>query len=126
MSRQIESGSIVLSRTDVRVLFQVANIAELRRRHRSGNSMVYDLLTDITVAAYSDVAESGNEPRQSAASEEREWWTTEQLARTVGRATRTIRHDITIGALPATKTTSGWIIGGEHAQTYLDAHRRPR
>ncbi len=125
MSRQIEPGSIVLSQTDVRILYQVAHIRELRQRHRSGSTRIYELLTDITVAAFRDVADPGNEPRQPAATEEREWWTTEQLARSSRRAARTIRHDIATGALPATKTPGGWFIRAEHAHNYLDAHSPP-
>lgn len=122
MSRQIEPGSIVLSQTDVQILYQVAHLRELRQRHRSGSPRIYELLTDLTVAAFAD---PGNEPRQVTATEEREWWTTEQLARPSRRAARTIRHDIATGTLPATRTPGGWLIRAEHAHTYINAHTSP-
>lgn len=123
VGRRVEPGSIVLSPTDARILYQVANLGELRRRFRVGDSRVYQLLTDVTVAAFSD-ADDGTEPRHPAASEEREWWTTEQLSRAAGRAARTIRNDIALGILPATKNPNGWLIRSAHATTYLEGHRR--
>ena len=120
----IPQGSIILTPKKAQMLYQAAHLGELRSRHRVGFDALHQLLTEITVCAFTQDADPGIEPRQETASEEREWWTTEQLARTSRRATRTIRNDIGIGSLPATKNPNGWLIRADHAKTYIEEHRK--
>ena len=122
--RAIPAGSVILTPAEARMLYQAARIGELRRRHRVGSSALYDLLTDISVAAFTEDAARGNEPRQSAASEERGTWTVRHLASYTGRAPRTIRLDIETGALPATKNGNLWTIGLEDAKAYISIRRK--
>lgn len=125
MTTRIEHGSIVLTPTDARMLYQVARIGELRSRHRVGNTALYTLLTDISACAFTaSVADSGIPPRQETASEERELWTVQQLARAAGLSTRTIRLDCQRGNLAAEKQGNTWLINNSAAHPYITARRR--
>ena len=123
MSRALPPGAILLTPADARVLYQIARIGELRSRHRVGDTAAYQLLTDISVCAFSDAA-PGNPARQDPASEEREWWTVQQVARQAGLSTRTVRLDCQRQALPSTKQGSTWTITNTAARTYIAARQR--
>lgn len=120
----VPHGSIVLTPAEARMLYQPCRIRELRSKVRTGDTALYDLLTELSICAYTANAEVGIDPRHPAASEEREWWTTENLARGSGRAGRTIRKDIATGDLRATRTTNGWLIRASDAQAYIEGHHR--
>ena len=127
MSRRmpnIPEGSILLTPNDARVLYQVANLKAVRSKFRAGDTFAYALLTEITVCAFTSDAGVGNEPRHESASEEREWWTTAQVARAARRAGRTVRLDIEREILPAQKTGSRWLIRADDVERYIKAHRR--
>lgn len=123
--RTLPAGAIVITPSDARMLYQAANLRELRIRYRVGSTAIYDLLTDISRCAFEqDIATSiGTEQRQTSASEERETWTVNQLARRTGRAPRTIRLDIEKNALPATKHCGTWAITAADANTYIAGRR---
>ncbi len=125
MTARIEAGSIILSPADAAILYQVLDVKRARDRNRVGQKRVYDLLTELSICAFSEVAASGNEPRQDAAREEREWWTVHQIyeATRGQRSERTIRLDCQTGALPARKTPT-WLVSNKDATTYIAAHRR--
>jgi hypothetical protein len=123
MSLRLQPGSVILTPVDARLLYQIANLGDLRKRFRVGDAMAYQLLTDISIAAFTNVAEVGIEARHDAVSEEREWWTTEQLARASRRAQRTIRSDIAKHLLPATRNTAGWLIRASDAEAYIAGRR---
>lgn len=126
MSRRmpnIPEGSILLTPNDAQILYQVANLKAVRSKFRAGDTVAYALLTEITVCAFTSDAGVGNEPRHESASEEREWWTTAQVARAARRAGRTVRLDIEREILPAQKTGNRWLIRADHAQTYIDSRR---
>lgn len=108
------------------MLWQNAQLNELRLRHRSGNTKLYDLLVDVYKLSLqrSINAIHGNEARQNAASEEREYWTVRQLATATGRAERTIRLDIASNTLPATKSANAWLITNTAARTYINTHHK--
>ena len=112
---------IVLTAGDARMLWQAARLNELRLKHRSGDSHLYQLLVQIYEVGLLELrtAGAGNEPRQSAASEERSHWTVKQLAKATGRAERTVRLDIESNTLPATKAGGAWIVPAEEALTYI-------
>lgn len=125
MSRFFESGVLVLTPEDARMLYQGVKIGELRARSRVGNTAFYALLVDISRAAFSvPAAVSGIEQRQDAASHETGFWTVQRLARAVGLADRTVRNDCESGTLPATKPGRAWLIPAGEAKTYIDRRRK--
>lgn len=124
MIRAIEPGSIILSPTDARILYQAANLKALRTKSRIGDTALHRLLTAITVCAFTEsVAVVGILPRQSVASEERGYWTTQELADAAGLSDRTIRLACSTGTIPATRPGNAWIIPADAATTYLAARR---
>lgn len=106
------------------MLHQAARLGDLRLKHRVGDTALYQLLHDITMCAFSTRdAARGNQPRQDPASEEREYWTTQQVARATRQAERTIRLACQTKALPAQKSAGAWRIRATDATTYIEAHR---
>ncbi|MDQ1130243.1 hypothetical protein [Microbacterium sp. SORGH_AS_0888] len=124
MSVRITEPGMFVTRTEFRMLLQLTNLSEVRKRLRGDDSPAYRLLHDITVLAYSADAANGTEPRHPAASEEADGWTVRKLARATGRAERTIRKDISDGILPATKWGNTWLINPNEAHTYVQSRRR--
>lgn len=124
MTRIITAGSVVLSPADARMLYQAARLGELRSRYRVGDSRMYDLLTELSLAAFLVPAAQGSEPRQDAASEERRQWTTRRLARASGRSERSVRLDCQTGVVPASKVGSSWLVDESAAHTYIDTRRK--
>jgi hypothetical protein len=125
VTQRIEPGSIVLTPAEAWLLYQAARLGEVRTRYRVGENRTYQLLTEISICAFSSpVAADGNEPRQTTASEERGMWTVNQIAQATGRAPRTIRHDIETQLLPATKTGNTWAISNRDARTYIEGRTR--
>lgn len=122
--RALPQGAIVLTPHDCQMLYQAARLGEVRTRHRVGASALYELLTDITLAAFNADAASGTEPRHETATEEREWWTVQQLARATGLSTRKVRLDAQQGRVPADKHSGTWLIDKQNATTYIAAFKR--
>lgn len=117
---------IVLTASDVDMLWRGVGLDEHRRRHRSGDTALYSLLVrmhQVRLLRVIDAAD-GTPERHSTASEEREWWTVEQLATAAHRAPRTIRKDIENNELQATKTGRVWVISNADAKSYLNSRRR--
>jgi len=124
MSARIPAG-IFLTQEDARILYREARLDELRKKHRAGDSVIYRLLHDITVTAFTAPdAAPGNETRQDAASEEREYWTTQQLAKATRQAERTIRLHIQDNIIPATRPGKSWLIRNDDANTYIASRRK--
>lgn len=123
MSRIQQGPTLTLRVADARALYQAAKLRDLRHRVPRDTAL-YALLTDITALAYSDAA-PGTPTRHETASEEREMWTIQQLARAAGLSTRKVRLDAQRGDIPATKAGTGWIITHDNAQTYLNNRRKP-
>ena len=96
MSHLPDEPVIVLTASDVEMLWGPARLNDLRIKHRSGDTRLYELLVKMHRLRLRRLtnADNGNQPRQPAASEEREKWTVKQLAQVTGRAMRTIRLDI--------------------------------
>ncbi|MCR2784071.1 MULTISPECIES: helix-turn-helix domain-containing protein [unclassified Microbacterium] len=118
---------IILTASDARILWQAARLNELRLKHRTGgNNRLYSLLVNVyrVGLAVSPDAAPGNETRQEAASEEREYWTTQQLAKATGQAERTIRLHIQDKTIPATKPGKSWLIHKDDATTYIASGRK--
>lgn len=106
------------------MLWSAADLNRTRIKFRVGNQKIYDLLCDIYRTALTTVADDGNEPRHEAASEEREWWTVQQLARATGLSTRKVRLDAQQGRVPADKHSGTWLIDKQNATTYIAAFKR--
>jgi hypothetical protein len=103
----------------------VARIGDLRTQHRIGDTPIYRLLTEITLAAFTaDPADVGTLPRQEAASEEREWWTVREVAKAMGRSERAVRLDCETERLPARKVSGSWLIATSDVETYAAARKR--
>lgn len=125
MTTEIQPGSRILSPLEARMLYDAARLGELRARHRVGNTRLYQLLTELTICAFTEpIAATGNEPRQSKASEERDWWTVQQVARSAGLSNRTVRLDCQRQTLPAEKSGNTWTITRTAATTYINARTR--
>jgi hypothetical protein len=123
MSHLVERG-VFLTAVECRRLYQAANIGELRKRYRIGDTETYRLLTEISRAAFEVDADGGNLTRQSPANDERETWTVHQIASAAGLAERTVRLDCANGELPATKQGNTWTVTTAEAQTYISRRRR--
>lgn len=123
MSRRIPAGAILITPAEARMLYQAANLGELRKRHRVGDHTLYRLLTDLTMCAFTAPdASPGNETRQPPATDEREWWTVQQIARETGQAARTVRLSCQRNELPAQRAGNAWTIHHSNAETYIQAH----
>ncbi|MEV7827329.1 hypothetical protein [Microbacterium enclense] len=121
----VTQPSIVLTAAEVDMLWRTAGLDELRKRHRSGDTHLYQLLLrmhQVRLQRPID-AVSGTGTRHDAASEERTHWTIQQLSQVTGRAERTIRNDIALGELTATKTGRSWIVTTENATTYIASRK---
>lgn len=126
MTVQIPSGAILLTRSEAQVLYQGAQLGELRNRERrtGRDTPLYQVLHAISVCVFTDDAAPGTEPRHETASEEREWWTVQQLARATGLSTRKVRLDAQQGRVPADKHSGTWLIDKQNATTYIAAFKR--
>lgn len=126
MSHLTNEPTLIITATEAAMLWQRAQLNDLRLKYRSGDSKFYGLLVDVYRLSLQrpDVANRGIETRQSVASEERETWTVQQLTAATGRAGRTIRLDIANNTLPATKTANAWHITNAEAQTYIASHTK--
>ncbi|WP_137750029.1 hypothetical protein [Microbacterium sp. SGAir0570] len=121
MTQRIAEGSIILTPADVRIIYAPLRIREHRARAGS-TTRLGQILTEMSICAFHQPAGSGNEPRQTTASEERSYWTVRQVARAANRAERTVRLDCQDGRLPATKAPN-WLIRAEDAKSYIAGNR---
>ncbi|MEV7692491.1 hypothetical protein AB0N73_04070 [Microbacterium sp. NPDC089189] len=126
MSYLPDEPVLVITAGEARMLWQAARLDALRVKHRSGNTALYDVLVKFYRVGLLEIAERGTQTRQSAASEERERWTTQQVARAAGIAERTVRLDCKEGTLPATQHRSGgpWAIDADAATTYIRRRKK--
>jgi hypothetical protein len=124
MTRTIPAGSMILTPEDARILYQVARIADLRQRHRIGDTRTYQLLADISVAAFHQPADIGILGRQEPAFDESRPWTVHRVAIAAGLSDRKVRLDCQQGGLPARKEGTTWLIEHAEAETYIARGRR--
>lgn len=121
MSARIENG-VVLSGQECAILWQRAQLGPLRIAARANDERFYGVLLDLynagTLWAASVNGKAATETTESENAEER-WVTPEYIAKRAGVTVRTIRNEITRGALPATKHNRFWTISPGAAQTYL-------
>lgn len=114
----------IITATEARMLWQAAKLRDLHRRVAGEESNpLYQTLTTIyrAILAAQPNAAPGIETRHEAASEEREWWTVQQLARATGLSTRKIRLDAQQGRVPATKHSGTWLVSDGDATTYIES-----
>lgn len=115
---------MILTPEDARILYQVARIAELRQRHRVGDTKTYRLLADISLNAFHQPADSGILGRQEPAFDESRQWTVHRVAVAAGLSDRKVRLDCQQGSLPARKEGRTWLIEHTEAETYIASGRR--
>ncbi|MFV9424932.1 helix-turn-helix domain-containing protein [Microbacterium sp. S1037] len=120
MSAFTQGPVVILTPKDARMLWQIAKLNELRIKHRS-DPYVYDVLHTIYKGTLLEPAERGNETRQTAATEERDYWTTRQVAKAAGVSERTVRSHCADKTLPAehTRNNGPWLIPKDQALTYI-------
>lgn len=125
MSHVPSEPVVILTASDARMLWQAAKLNDLRVKHR-GDARLYEVLVSIYRVGLLEIAERGNETRQDAAKEDRETWTTQQVAREAGVAARTVRLDCEQGTLPATQPRPGgpWLITTDAAATYINRRKK--
>lgn len=125
MTTRLQQPGLLLTNEECRMLYQATNLGDVRNRRRGEDSVLYRLLHEITVAAFTAPdTKPGIETRQDVASEERSQWTVKRLTTATGRAGRTIRLDIEENRLPASKTAGTWLIQAADATTYINSHRK--
>lgn len=125
MSRLLPEATLILTARDARMLYSAAHLKDLRERNRVGDNELYALLTDISRLVYSEpLAVDGIGTRQSAASEDAEWWTVERLAKAVRLAERTVRLDIERGVVAGVKPAREWLVAAADAKAYVAWRRR--
>lgn len=126
MSRLTNGPVLIITPADAAMLWQQARLDDLRLKHRGGDRKFYDLLVSVWQLSMQrpDTARAGIETRHPVASEDRDVWTVNNLTAATGRAGRTIRNDIAIGTLPATKTGNAWCVTTADAQTYIDTYTK--
>ncbi|RKS89574.1 hypothetical protein DEU37_1891 [Microbacterium sp. AG790] len=105
------------------MLWSAADLNRTRIKFRVGNQKMYDLLCDIYRTALTTVADDGNEPRQSTASEERETWTVAQVATAAGLSERTVRLDAQQEHLKGTKAGRTWVFTRDAALDYIEGRK---
>lgn len=117
---------VILTPSDARMLWQAAQLGELRVKHR-GDPRLYDVLLNIYKGTLLEDAARGNDPRQIAETEDREYWNTTQVARAAGVSERTVRNHCADHTLPAVHAHENgpWMIPNDEALTYIDRKRKP-
>ena len=123
MSTRVDQPGRFFTNAELRVIWEATNMAEVRDRHRRADSVLFALLTEVAQSAYAVNAVPGHETRQRTASEERSTWTINQLSNATRRAPRTIRHDIELGELKATRPGHAWAIDRVSALAYIASHQ---
>ncbi|WP_146083035.1 MULTISPECIES: hypothetical protein [unclassified Rathayibacter] len=124
MTHLIPPGSLILTPQDARALYQAAKLGDLRQQYRVGDTAIYDLLSAISMAAFTIPADGGNLTRHTSAFVEHGLWTVHRVAIAAGLSERKVRLDCQQGFLPATKQGSNWIIEQAEADTYIARGRR--
>ena len=125
MSVFTQEPVVILTVRDARILWQGLSLNAQRVKHR-GDPELYGVLLNIYKGTLLEPAARGNEPRQNAASEEREYWNTTQVARATGVSERTVRNHCANGTLPGTQAHENgpWLIHNDEALTYIERKRK--
>ena len=123
---RLPGGCVVLYPDELRILFQVAKIWDIRVRMRSAgkDDVQYQVINQLAQAVFAEDAADGTIPRKLTASDEAEYMTVGQVARGAHLAERTVRLHLQQQILPASKSGRNWIIRTTDAHTYIAARRR--
>ena len=119
----------VIPASEASALWQAAKLTALHREVAGEESNpVYQATTALyrVILAARELDNRGTQTRQAAALEDRETWTTEQIAKAAGVANRTVRLDCQTGTLPATqhRPKGPWSITAPEALTYISWRRK--
>lgn len=116
---------VILSVADARILWQAAKLGDLRVKHR-GDPRLYDVLLNIYKGTLLEDSVRGNDPRQNTETDDREYWTTEQVAKAAGVSARTVRNHCADETLPAIHAHENgpWLIHNDEALTYIERKRK--
>lgn len=121
MTRRVENA-VILDGREAAMLWQAADLNDLRIRARSNESL-YGLLVDIYKAGLTWHASANGSKTQISEEirdpESRKFATVKEVARRIGKTPRTVRNDITNGLLRATKSGHEWVITTEAATAYI-------
>ena len=127
MTRRVENA-VILTGADAALIYQAANLRELRISARGKSNRLYALLTDITMAAFTHASSlDGTKPQNSTENHETESAgivTVGYVARQAGITPRAVRNHIGLGLLEATQQGRIWIITQTAADQYI-AGRKP-
>lgn len=125
MSAFTHGPVVILTPTDARMLWQAARLDTLRVKHR-GDPRLYDVLLNIYKGTLLEDAARGRQPRQTAETDEREYWNTTQVAQAAGVSERTVRNHCADETLPAVHAHQNgpWMIPNEEALTYIDRKKK--
>lgn len=123
---RLPGGCVVLYPEELRILFQVARIWDIRVRMREAgkDDVQYQVINQLAQAVFAQDADTGTIPRQMTASGQSEYMTVGQVARGAHLAERTVRLHLQQQILPASKSGRHWIIRTTDANTYIAARRR--
>ncbi|MFZ8758625.1 helix-turn-helix domain-containing protein [Microbacterium sp. HMH0099] len=126
MSVEVPNGGLILSREEVRMLYQVANLKDLRAKLRDSGTgtAAYKLIHELSRATFANSADNGITPRQTTAIRDNGYTTVVQVAHNAGISERTVRLHLQQQILPATKSGRHWIITQDDADTYISARRK--
>lgn len=120
MSRRIDHA-LILTGADAALLYQAANLRDLRIAARGRSERLYTLLVELSETAFAHVAAAdGNQPSPVVNADKHEDITSvEHIAREAGVTPRTIRNHIEAGLLQARKINRTWVITTADAQQYI-------
>lgn len=114
---------LVLSSTECRMLWQAANLDDLRVRSRSSEKL-YALLLSVYKTGLTSGLGQVNPDQADIPHTESTAMTLEVIARRVGVTPRTVRRDIAAGRLHAEKRGGVWIATTDAADTYIESRKR--
>lgn len=125
MSAYTNGPVVILSVADARILWQAARLNDLRVKHR-GDPRLYDVLLNIYKGTLLDDSGRGNDPRQNAETDDRDYWNTKDVAKAAEVSERTVRNHCADGTLPAIHAHENgpWLIPTEEAMTYIERKRK--
>ena len=129
MSAFSQEPVAMVTATEARAMWQALNLTtQYRKVAGEENNPVYQGLTAMyrAILAARDIADRGNQPRQTAETDEREYWNTTQVARSAGVSERTVRNHCADQTLPALRPHKNgpWMIPTEEALTYINRKKK--
>lgn len=128
MSVRTEGSVCILTAQDAAILWQIAELNDVRIRFRS-ESRAYSILVDIYRTALTATDNSPNGNSDAAKAEPRKATsdavlTVKEVADMAGITPRAVRNHITARILPAAQMGREWIITRREADTYIAGRKK--